>query len=91
MLHRYLRGTATPSLEALARLVMVPGVDVVPFGKALSSADLKTPPKQPSKFIQQELPFEAPLRLEDDARKLFVSAENKESGYVDVTLRIRIA
>lgn len=89
-LYTYLNGDATPSSEVLAKLVAVPGISIEGFQGPLTRDDFPRPsPPTGSLPIQQSLPFETPVILENE--DLRIGVERKPAGLLEVTVKLKIA
>jgi predicted DNA-binding transcriptional regulator AlpA len=89
-LYTYLSGDATPSSEVLSKLVAVPGISIEGFRGPLTPDDFPRP-SAPTRSIpmQQSLPFETPVILENE--DLRIGVERKPAGVLEVTVKLKLA
>lgn len=92
MLHRYLKGIATPSWETLTKLVDVPGLDMRPAGKRLKPEDF---PHKPvvvgTPAVQLALDFDEPLTVRLGPQDLTVSVVRKPDARIEIRLDLNSA
>ena len=92
MLHRYLKGDATPSVEVLAKLVDVPGLDLRFAGKPLKREDLRQKPvRVEAPTAQLTLGFDEPLTVTLGPQNLTLTVTRKPDERVEIRLDVSTA
>jgi len=92
MLHRYLKGDATPSGEALGKLVRVPGLALALAGKPLKPEDFPQKPVQvETPAVQLALDFDEPLTVRLGPQDLTVAVVRKPNARIEIRLDLNSA
>jgi hypothetical protein len=87
MLYRYLKATATPSTEVLAKLVRVPGLELPFAGRILKPQDVPLRPrKNKGTDLQLDLDFDQPLTVKMGDQDLTVAVVRRPNGRLEIRL-----
>ena len=92
MLYRYLNGSATPSTEALWKLVRVPGLELPFAGRILTPQDIPLKPSKGKRTdLQFELDFNKPLNVRVGDQDLSVAVVRRPNGRLEIRLDVTSA
>ncbi len=92
MLHRYLKGVATPSPEVLAKLLDVPGLDLRLAGKRLKREDFpQKPVRVETPAVQLALDFDEALTVTLGPQNLTVTVTRRPAERVEIRLDVSTA